>query len=1343
MPGKFVHLHVHSEYSLLDGANRSGRLVKRVHELEQPAIALTDHGVMYGALEFYCEAKSRGIKPIIGCELYVCKDRLDRSSHGKQSPNRTFHLIALVKDRQGYRNLTKMVSQSHLEGFYYKPRVDYELLERHHEGLILLSGCLGSEIPQKILAGDIDGAYERAKWFKALRGEDFYFELQDHGLEEQHRVNAQLIAFSKDLGVKLVASNDAHYTCHEDYKTHDALVCIQSGKLISDPNKLYKTDQFYIKSEDEMREKFAHLPEALANTLEVASKCNLIIELGKPQLPQYPLPEGHTEMTYLAELTWQGAERRYAELTPTIRARVQYELDMIERMGFPGYFLIVWDFIHWAKTSGIEVGPGRGSAAGAIVAYCLGITDLDPLPYNLLFERFLNPERVSMPDIDVDFCIERRGEVIKYVQEKYGKDKVAQIVTFGTLGAKAAIKDTGRVLEFPFAETNRLCKLVPPELNITLEKATEPGSELDGAAKADPQVGELISMARKLEGYVRNTGIHAAGVVISRDPLDTLVPLQKAGKDDSGFVATQYEQKYLEKMGLLKMDFLGLRNLTMIAKALRFIQQFQGIAIDWAAIPMDDPKTYELLRSGDAVGIFQLESEGMRKLVSQLQPSTFEDLAALLALYRPGPLQSGMVESFINRKHGREPIDYPHESLAPILKDTYGTCLTGDTLVRDAISGVLVRLDAIRDRDHMLVEGVDASLRPSLARVTHFFDQGVKPVFRLETVQGHVIKATADHRFLTAQGWCELQDLRPGDMVGVPVSTYGLDDYAFRARTNFQIGALRAFEDALETLDPESSAVRLAANPMAFEFERLSRVRWVPITTIRPAGAEHVYDITVEGIHNFVANGLYVHNCIYQEQVMQIAQVYSGYSLGQADLLRRAMGKKDAKEMERQKAVFLEGSAAKGHPRETAEPLFDNLAKFAEYGFNKSHSAAYAVVTFRTAYLKAHFPTEYMCALLSSVMGTQDKVQLYIHNANQMGLSVLPPDVNESEVDFTIKGGKIRIGLAAIKNVGIGAVEAILEARARVGGFTDFYQFCDEVDMKAVNKRCIESLVRAGTFDGLPGRPHRAQLLAAIDEAVERATRQQREKASGQISLFAALGGGATDGGEGFQAPRPTLPTVPPMSTDEALTLEKELLGVYVSGHPLQVFGSKLSMYSTHLLAASDEIADGTLVVVGGLLTATRKAVTKKGQTMMSGTLEDLTGSLEVLFFPECYEKHALLLRDDAKLLVKGKFSNRDDERKLLASVVKPLAHLPILHLELPQEVTGGHLIGLRNVMTKFPGDTPVAFHFPHLRELVLAGEPFRVDPSEELLFQLKQLLGVRAVRVADASPGEDVAIPS
>ncbi|HEY9720477.1 MAG TPA: DNA polymerase III subunit alpha [Oscillatoriaceae cyanobacterium] len=1333
MPGSFVHLHVHSEYSLLDGANRTKDLVSRASKLKQPAIALTDHGVMYGALEFYCKAKEKGIKPIIGCELYVCKDRTDRSSHGKRSPNRTFHLIALAKNRTGYQNLVKIVSIGHLEGYYYKPRVDYDVLERYHEGIIFLSGCLGSEIPQHIIGGNLEAAYERARWFKQLKGEDFYLELQDHGLPEQAPVNEALISMHRDLDLKLVASNDAHYTCLEDSSTHAALVCIQSGKTLTDPSsQRYKPGVFYVNSEEDMLKKFAHVPEALTNTLEIASKCNLIIELGRPQLPQYPLPPGHTEASYLSELSWKGARRRYPEMTPEVEQRLKYELDMIERMGFPGYFLIVWDFINWSKENGIEVGPGRGSAAGSIAAYCLGITDIDPLPYNLLFERFLNPERVSMPDIDVDFCIDRRGEVIKYVQDKYGHDKVAQIVTFGTLGAKAAIKDTGRVLEFPYADTNRLCKLVPPELGITLADATKEGTELDAEAKKNPQVDQLLTLARKLEGYVRNTGIHAAGVVISRDPLDTIVPLQRASKDENGFVSTQYEQKYLEMMGLLKMDFLGLRNLTMIAKALRFIEQFHDRKIDWSTIPMDDSKTYDLLRSGDAIGIFQLESEGMRKLVMRLQPTNFEDLAALLALYRPGPLQSGMVDQFINRKHGREAIEYPHDSLEPILKDTYGTCLTGDTIVTDAITGKPVRLDQVRQRDHLLVQGVDEELRPAIARVTHFFDQGVKEVFKLTLEDGRSIRATADHRFLTAHGWVELQDLAPGDFVGTPVAEYRLDDFAFRVHEGTSRGNLRAFSE-LPFLDPDTSAVRLAPRGVTAELERLSRVRWMAIAGIEPAGRENVYDITVESLHNFVANGMIVHNCIYQEQVMLIAQVYAGYSLGQADLLRRAMGKKKPEEMAKQKEIFLDGSARKGHPSEKAEALFDNLEKFAAYGFNKSHSAAYAVVTFRTAYLKAHYPIEYMCALLSSVIGTQDKVQLYIHNANQMGIKVLPPDVNASEQDFTVKEGAIRFGLSAIKNVGTTPVQAILQARENAGGFTDLYQFCEEVDMKAVNKRCIESLIKAGAFDSTGA--HRAQLLAALDEAVERAARLQKEKGSGQISLFSVMAG---DDQAAFTIPKPALPVVPALSQDEALGMEKELIGVYVSGHPLQVFGPKLTYYSTHELATAEEIADSTMMVVGGLLTGTRVATTKKGLPMMSGRLEDLTGSLDVLFFPEAYEKYRHLLGEDVKILVKGKLSNRDEELKILASQVKPLEHLSLLHVTLPETLDGGFLMGLRdNIIKKHPGEVPLLFHFPHVPEVVLAGEAFRVDPTEQLLFDLKKALGVGNVRLEEPAPSE------
>jgi DNA polymerase III subunit alpha len=1141
MSGQFVHLHVHSEYSLLDGANRSSKMLKRAKELKQPALALTDHGVMYGAIEFYTKAKEMGIKPILGCELYVCKDHTDRSSYGRQSPNRTFHLIALVKNNIGYQNLVKMVTIAHLQGYYYKPRVDYNILEKYSEGLIFLSGCLGSEIPQHIIKDDLTAAYERARWFKQLKGEDFYLEVQDHGLPEQAKVNQYLKSMSRELELKLVASNDAHYSCLEDAKTHDALVCIQTGKLVSDPNKLYKTDQFYLKSEEEMFKIFPDLPEALVNTLEIASKCNLILELGQNKLPQYPLPHHHTEGSYLAELTWKGAEKRYHPITEVVKERIHYELNMIEKMGFPGYFLIVWDFIDWARNNDIAVGPGRGSAAGSIVAFCLGITDIDPLPYNLLFERFLNPERVSMPDIDVDFCIDRRGEVIKYVQEKYGADRVAQIVTFGTLGAKAAIKDTGRVLEFPFSETNKLCKLVPAELGIDLEEATKDGSELDVAAKADPQVANLLDLAKKLEGYVRNTGIHAAGVIISRDPLDTLVPLQKAGKDDSGMVATQYEQKYLEMMGLLKMDFLGLRNLTMIAKALKFIDDRHGVTIDWASIPLTDETTYALLQTGDAVGIFQLESDGMRRLVSALQPTTFEDLAALLALFRPGPLQSGMVDDFISRKHGRSEIEYPHDSLIPILKDTYGTC-------------------------------------------------------------------------------------------------------------------------------------------------------------------------------------------IYQEQVMQIAQVYAGYSLGQADLLRRAMGKKKPEEMQKQKSIFMDGADKLGHPKEKAEALFDNLAKFAEYGFNKSHSAAYAIITFRTAYLKAHYPHEYMCALLSSVIGTQEKVQLYVQNTIDMGIQVLPPDINESDTDFKVVGLNIRIGMGTIKNVGLGAVDAILEARERIGGrFEDLYQFCDEVDMKTLNKRTIESLIKCGAFDSTGA--HRAQLLVALDEAVDRAAKAQKGKASGQISLF-GLGGGA-ESDDMFALPKPVLPTVPEMSMDEMLGYEKELIGIYATGHPLGVYGDKLNYYSTHQLGLKEEITDNTTIVIGGLLKNTRKVFTKKGLPMLAGVVEDLTGTCEVIFFPEAYEKSWQHLQEDAKILVKGKFSTKDDEPKILAASATPLAELPILSLLLPPDVDGPFMLRLRNVLQQFPGDTPVVVKFLHLPEYcILAGEAFRVSPDEALVFELRKVLGVDAVNL-------------
>ncbi|MNR80527.1 DNA polymerase III subunit alpha [compost metagenome] len=1132
---QFVHCHVHSEYSLLDGASRIGELVKRAAKYEMPALALTDHGVMYGAIEFYRKAKEAGIKPLIGCEAYIAPGSRFEKSPPKDGKAYN-HLVLLAKNRTGYGNLIKLVSQGHTEGFYHKPRIDKELLEQHSEGLIALTACLGGEVPQHILKGRGEEAEQSALWYKRVFGDDFYLELQNHGLAEQRRVNQALLELSERTGIQVAATNDSHFTNPEDMRSHEALLCIQTGKSLLDPTRqMHYGPDFYLKTPYEMAEVFHDTPRALWNTLEIAQKCNLILDFGRVMLPRYDVPPGHTIESYLNKIAWDGLRERFETITPELEERLKFELGIIEQMGFAAYFLIVWDFINYAKTNGIQVGPGRGSAAGSLAAYCLKITNIDPVKYNLLFERFLNPERVSMPDVDIDFCIDRRGEVIEYVGRKYGRDKVAQIITYGTLGAKAAIKDVGRVLELNFNDTNRLTKMVPEELGISLADATKEGTELYDESQRDMKVAEILELGKKLEGMVRNTSLHAAGVIISRDPLTETVPLQRVGKDDEG-ISTQYEYKYCEMMGLLKMDFLGLRNLTMMAKALEYIKERHGVDYDLNSQDFTDPKVYELLRSGATVGIFQVESEGMTKLIKRLQPTNFEDISAVLALYRPGPIQSGYVDEYVDRKHGKKAIEYAHPDLIPILQDTYGTM-------------------------------------------------------------------------------------------------------------------------------------------------------------------------------------------VFQEQIMQIAQVLAGYSLGQADLLRRAMGKKKKEEMDQQRAIFLDGTRKHGVEDEIANDLFDKMTKFSEYCFNRAHTAAYGVVTYHTAYLKAHYPAEYMAALMSSLLGAQDKILLCIIDCRRMGIKVLPPDVNYSGADFTVTDEGIRFGMGAVKNVGLAAIEAICEARTKLpeGRFKDLYEFCSEVDLKLVNRRAIESLIRCGAFDTFEG--HRAQLLAVLDEAMDRAHRKQKDDAIGQISLFG-----------GPSAPLvvevPSLPDIEPFPDEEALAMEKELLGLYISGHPLSTVPVKLEWHTTHtayqLNASSLEIKN---VVAGGMLTQTRRMMTKSGSMMMAGKLEDFTDAIDVVAFPRTYEECSALLHDDSKVLIKGKWAGNDERPQLLISSVTPLAAMPSLHIQIPGNATGKQLVLVAEALRNHQGDTSVVFHFDGQTQQVVASDMFWVTWNPELEASLTTLLGLDRLR--------------
>ncbi|GFN22430.1 DNA polymerase III subunit alpha [Thermanaeromonas sp. C210] len=1143
----FVHLHVHSEYSLLDGAGRLEELAAAAAGMGMPALALTDHGVMYGAVEFYKAARAKGIKPIIGCEVYVApRGRRDREPH---KDDFQYHLVLLVENETGYRNLCALVSAGFLEGFYYKPRVDRELLARHREGLLALSGCLAGEVPELLLKGQEEKARETAAWYREVFGpEGFFLEIQDQGIPEQREVNRRLVALAEELGIPLVATNDVHYVRRDQAHLHDVLLCIQTGKTLQEEDRLrFPTPEFYLKSPREMEDLFGELPAALDNTVKIAERCSFDFTLGRLHLPEYRPPGGQDTAAYLRSLCFEGLERRYSPPSEEARRRLEYELDIIEKMGYPGYFLIVWDLVNFARRRGIPVGPGRGSAAGSLVAYCLGITNIDPLRYNLLFERFLNPERVSMPDIDIDFCFERREEVIQYAREKYGEEHVAQIITFGTMAARAAVRDVGRALGWPVAEVDRVAKMVPAELGITLDRALETAPDLRRLYQSSARVRELLDTARAVEGFPRHASTHAAGIVITREPLIHYLPLQKTGDA----VTTQFSMQAVEELGLLKMDLLGLRTLTVIGHTLDALRR-EGKAPEVEDFPLDDRATYELLSSGESTGVFQLESSGMRSILRNLRPERFEDIIALVALYRPGPLGSGMVEDFIRRKHGLTPVTYPHGDLEPVLRETYGVIL-------------------------------------------------------------------------------------------------------------------------------------------------------------------------------------------YQEQVMQIAHIMAGYTLGQADELRRAMGKKKPEEMARHRSRFIQGAMEKGYDPELAARIFDLMEYFAGYGFNKSHSAAYALVAYQTAYLKAHYPVEFMAALLSSVSQHLEKVAVYLEECRCLGIPVLPPDVNESGVDFSAGGGRIRFGLAAVKNVGRAAVEAIIAAREAGGPFTSLTDFCRRVDLHTVNKRVLESLIRCGAFDSL-GKGRR-QLLSILDACLDAAGRSQEDRRRGQVSLFDMVEAPPDD---------PPLPPVEDFSKAEILAMEKELLGFYLSGHPLEPFAGLLEQKVSHTVARLAEADDGAPVVVGGVVAGLRRVVTRKGETMAYLLLEDFGGQVEVLLFPRVYARCREWLKDDLVVLVEGRVAVEEEGVKVLADRVErlepgrdarppeavPLAGddredgdppSPKLYLKVEREEG---LEELRRLLAAYPGPHPVYFYFPRNRRWILANRQLWVSICPPLLRNLIDTLGKDRVKV-------------
>ena len=1068
----FTHLHVHTEYSLLDGSSKIGELAARAKELGMDSMAITDHGVMYGVIDFYRAARAAGIKPIIGCEVYVSPgSRFDRETvHGE---DRYYHLVLLAENNTGYQNLMKIVSKGFVDGFYYKPRIDEEVMREYHEGIIALSACLAGEVPRYLEKGLYEEAKEAAKRHLEIFGEGNYFlELQDHGIPLQRQVNQGIMRLSKELNIPLVATNDCHYINAEDWEAHDILLCIQTGKKVSDENRMrYEGGQYYVKSEEEMRQLFPYAPEAIENTHKIAERCNVEIEFGVTKLPRFDVPDGYDSWGYLNHLCDEGFALRYPDDDGTLRARLDYELGTIKSMGYVDYFLIVWDFINFAKSHGIAVGPGRGSAAGSIVAYCLKITDIDPIRYQLLFERFLNPERVSMPDIGVDFCYERRQEVIDYVVEKYGKDQVAQIVTFGTLAARGVIRDVGRVMDLPYSLCDQVSKMVPAELNITLDLALQKNPELKALYESDEQVKKLIDMSKRLEGLPRHTSMHAAGVVISRTSIDEYVPLSR-GAD--GTIVTQFTMTTLEELGLLKMDFLGLRTLTVIQNAVRFAEQSSGKQINIDEIDYNDKAVLDSLGTGKTDGVFQLESTGMKNFMKELKPQSLEDIIAGISLYRPGPMD--FIPQYIRGKNNPDSITYDCPELESILEPTYG-CI------------------------------------------------------------------------------------------------------------------------------------------------------------------------------------------VYQEQVMQIVQKLAGYTLGRADLVRRAMSKKKAAVMQQERQNFVYGNEAEhvpgcianGIPEKVANKIYDDMIDFAKYAFNKSHAAAYAVVAYQTAWLKYYYPVEFMAALMTSVIDNSAKVSEYILTCRQMGIQILPPDINESVSAFSVSNGGIRYGLNAIKSIGKPMIEEILQEREARGPFEDLADFINRTSGHEVNKRAVENFIKSGAFDSFPA--NRRQMMMVSGQIMDDVAQKKKKDFAGQISLFDFA---AEEDKAAFKI---NIPKVSEYGKEDLLAFEKEVLGFYISGHPLEEYEDQwkrgISHVTTDFLPPEEgeeqRIRDGERAIVGGMITSKTMKATKNNKMMAFITVEDLVGSVEVIVFPRDYEKNASMLNVDSKVFVSGRISAEEDRAsKLILEKIVP-----------------------------------------------------------------------------------------
>jgi len=1156
---QFVHLHLHTDYSMLDGACDVEKLCERAKQLGMPAVAMTDHGNIFGAVHFVNAAKHEGIKPIVGCELYICK-KDDHNIERTPPDNDTYnHLLVLAENEEGYRNLAKITSEASLHGFYYKPRVSKKFLAEHSKGLIGLSGCLKGEVAEVLMEGKYEAARAAAATYRDIFGKDnFFLEIQDQGLEMEHRIHPDLFRLEKELALPMVATNDSHYLCEEDAHAQDVMVCIQTGKSIQDTNRMkFQGTGFYVKSHDEMFQVFKDAPDVLSRTLAIAERCNLRLEKVSNPFPHFDVPAGYTLDSYFEHVSREGFARRLEVIrnlqeqgrikhsVAEYEQRLARELAIIQQMQFSGYFLIVWDFVRYAREHHIPVGPGRGSAAGSLVSYSLGITDLDPLQQELLFERFLNPERISMPDIDMDFCMNRRGEVIDYVTRKYGRDNVAQIITFGTMAAKAAIKDVGRAMDIPYADVDRIAKMVPTTLNIKLEQAIKDSPALQQAYESEPQVRQLLDTARKLEGLVRNAGVHAAGVVISPRPLTELVPLHKTKNDE---IVTAFDMVAIEKMGLLKMDFLGLTTLTILDDTVKLIAQTRGEQLVLENIPLNDQTTYEkVFHKALTTGVFQFESHGMRDVLRRYQPSTIGDLTALNALYRPGPIQGGMIDYFIDRKHGRKKIEYELPELKEMLEDTWGVI-------------------------------------------------------------------------------------------------------------------------------------------------------------------------------------------VYQEQVMQIANRLAGYSLGEADVLRRAMGKKKPEEMAQQRDRFVEGAVQRGYPPKKVEKIFDLLAKFAEYGFPKAHSAAYALLAYQTAYLKTHYPVEFMAAMLTSVTGSTDDVVKYINECREMGIGVEPPDINVSTANFTPHGPAIRFGLAAVKNVGHNAIESIVAGRKEKGRYNSIYEFCEKVDLRLLNKRVLESLVKSGAMDSL-GR--RAQLMAVLDKAIDRAAKTQRDAESGQHGLFGVFQQ------EENQSDNDRLPDTPDWDEHTRLAAEKEILGFFITGHPLEKYRDKLenlrALSTGDIAAMKSSTGKDENITTAGIITGIKVLKSKKGDFYAQGTLEDMEGSVEMIVFPEAYRKLGDKVKLEVPVLVRGGLRIEEGANpKLTANEISPLedAKVPLprsLRIRIPVETASESTVDdLHLLCSQSKGEAKVLFDVERQGDfmVVMEAEGYNVLPDRNFMARVEELCGRGAVRV-------------